>query len=222
MRIDTWREIDLNKASVLFGEMNNLGWFGSCLQIVGSCASAVLNGVFYWPACVIPFNEVIVMSFDMDDELFRRIRTPVCLDETWDETNWRITELKDKLALVIHPDDRYFDVWVLNEDQSSWTNQFKIGSFLTVARNVGCGENGEITVLGCAKNGALVVTDHKVSGDLKLFSCDPKTRETKDLYFCRVPYPSDTYMYTGTLLPVMETKEVVRNDKNQKRKHWWN
>ncbi|XP_058214506.1 uncharacterized protein LOC131325988 [Rhododendron vialii] len=214
MRTDTWREIDADKVSVFLGETNN-----SYVQIGGSCASAVLNGVFYWPACVMPTNEVIVVSFDMGDEVFRRISTPVCLDETWDEINWRITELKYKLALVIHPDDRRFDVWVLNEDQGSWTNQFKMGSFPRIPPYVGCGENGEITVVGGMKNGELVVTDHKVSSDLKLFLYDLKARETTDLYFGRVPYPSDIYLYTGTLLPIMETNEAMLNKKNQKRKH---
>ncbi|KAI8556993.1 hypothetical protein RHMOL_Rhmol05G0299400 [Rhododendron molle] len=211
MRTDTWREIDADKFSAFLGET-------SYVQIGGSCASAVLNGVFYWPACVMPTNEVIVGSFDMGDEVFRRIQTPVCLDETWDEINWRITELKDKLALVIHLDDRRFDVWVLNEDQGSWTNQFKLGSFPRIAPYVGCGENGEITVVGGMKNGELLVTDHKVSGNLKLFSYDPKTRKTTDLYFGRVPYPSDIYLYTGTLVSIMETNEAMLNRKNKKRK----
>ncbi|XP_058214526.1 F-box/kelch-repeat protein At3g23880-like [Rhododendron vialii] len=221
MRTGTWRKIDADKASVFLGEKNKLGWFGSYVQISGSCASAVLNGVFYWPACVVSTNEGTVMSFDMADEVFRRIRMPVCLDKTWVETNWWITELKDKLALFIHPDDRCFDVWVLNEDQSSWTNQFKIECFPMIERYMGF---NEITVVGGAKDGELVVTDHEVSGGLKLFSYDLKTRETMDLYFGHVPYPSDIYLYTGTLLPlpVMETNEIVLNKKNKKRKHWWN
>ncbi|XP_058217043.1 F-box/kelch-repeat protein At3g23880-like [Rhododendron vialii] len=209
----TWREIDADKVSVFLGERNNLGRFGSYVKMGGSCASAVLNGVFYWPACVMSTNEVIVMSFDMGDEVFRRIRMPVCLDGIRDETNWWITELKDKLALVIHPDDTRFDVWMLNEDQSSWTNQFKVGCFPRIGRYVGF---DEITVVGGSKNGELVVTDHKLSGDLKLFSYDPKTRKTMDLYFGQVPYPSDIYLYTGTLIPLpdMETNEVVLNKKN--------
>ncbi|KAI8557007.1 hypothetical protein RHMOL_Rhmol05G0300400 [Rhododendron molle] len=221
MKTGTSRKINADKVSVFLGEKNKLGWFGSYVQISGSCASAVLNGVFYWPACVVSTNEVIVMSFDMGDEVFRRTRVPVSLDEACVDFNWRITELKDKLALVIQPDDRCFDVWVLNEDQSSWTNQFKVGCFPMIERYVGF---NEITVVGGAKNGELVVTNHEVSGDLNLFSYDPKTRETTDIYFGHVPYPSDIYLYTGTLLPlpVMETNEVMLNKKNKKRKHWWN
>lgn len=44
---------------------------------------------FYWPARVLgrvfPADQVVVMSFNMGNEVFRRIRTPVCLDGTWDE-----------------------------------------------------------------------------------------------------------------------------------------
>ncbi|KAI8557008.1 hypothetical protein RHMOL_Rhmol05G0300500 [Rhododendron molle] len=227
MRTGTWREIDADKVSVFLGEKDNLGRLGSYVLIDEFCASAVLNGVFYWTACVMSTNEECVMSFDMGDEVFRRIRMPVCLDGTRDETNWWIRELKDKLALVINSDDRRFDVWVLNEDQSSWTNQFKVGCFPRIEHYVGC---GEIIVVGGAKNGELLVTDHNLCGDLKLFSYDPETRETMDLYFGRVPYPSDIYLYTGTLLPlplmetlpVVETNEIVLNKKNKKRKHWWN
>ncbi|XP_058217044.1 F-box/kelch-repeat protein At3g06240-like [Rhododendron vialii] len=213
MRTGTWREIDADKVSGFLGEKDNLGRLGSYVLIDGFCASAVLNGVFYWTACVMSTNETCVMSFDMGDEVFRRIRMPVCLDGRWDETNWWIAELKDELALVINFDDRHIDLWVLNEDHSSWTNQFKVGCFPRIERYVGYGET---TVVGGSKNGELVVTKHEVCGDLKLFLYDLNTRETMDFHFGRVPYPSDIYLYTGTLLPlpVVETNEVV--------KRWWN
>ncbi|KAG5550548.1 hypothetical protein RHGRI_015494 [Rhododendron griersonianum] len=52
MRTGTWREIDADKVSVFLGEKDNLGRLGSYVLIDGFCASAVLNGVFYWTACV--------------------------------------------------------------------------------------------------------------------------------------------------------------------------
>jgi len=86
MSFGTWREIDVNKVSVFFGEMNNYGGFGSIVKIVGSSASAVLNGVFYWRAFVNTPYEVIIMSFDMGDEVFRRIGLPPDLDEECEST----------------------------------------------------------------------------------------------------------------------------------------
>ncbi|XP_058214499.1 F-box/kelch-repeat protein At3g23880-like [Rhododendron vialii] len=220
MSTDTWREIHVDKVSVFFGEMNNFGRFTSYVQIGESSASAVINGVFYWPAFVIPSDEVIVMSFNMGDEVFRKIRTPVFLGRGFNETIWRFTkltyqkiwqftELKDKLALVIHSNERCLDVWVLNEDQKSWTNQFKVGSFPRISRYVRYGENGEIRVVGCANNGEFVVIDHSGSGDLKLFSYDLETCKRTDLYFGWVPYGSAIYLYTETLLPVMQTTEAL-------------
>ncbi|XP_058214524.1 F-box/kelch-repeat protein At3g23880-like [Rhododendron vialii] len=218
MSTNTWTKIDANKLSVLFGEINDWGEYDI---IVGSTASAVLNGVFYWSALVISTDEVIVMSFDMGDEVFRKIRTPVplnrCFDEdiwrfvcSMDEKIWQFTELKDKLALVILSDETYLDVWVLNAaDQNSWTNQFKVGSFPRISCYGRFGDNGEIRVVGCAKNGELVLTDHSGSGDLKLFSYDTETLKRTDLYFGWVPYRSACYLYTETLLSVMQTNGSI-------------
>ncbi|XP_058213105.1 F-box protein At3g07870-like [Rhododendron vialii] len=221
MSTDTWTEIDVDKLSLFFGEINGhrevggyvLGEYADLVQIVGSSASAVLNGVFYWPAREVPTNRVMVMSFDMGDEVFRKIRAPACFDGNWNEkeTNWRFTQLKDNLACFVYPNDKCLDVWVLNEDQSSWTNPFKVESFSRITNNVGSGQSGEMTVLGFAKNGELVVTDHKVSGDLKLFLYDPKTRETTDLYFGQVPYPSSIFLFEGTFFPVTRPNEILLN-----------
>lgn len=212
MSTNTWTEIDVNKLSPFFGEINECGEYDNIRQIHGTSASAVLNGVFYWPARVVPTNQVVVMSFDMGDEVFKRIRTPVCLDRTWDETNWQFVELSDKLALVVSSNARAFDVWVLNEDKSSWTNQVKLGSFPRIATFMGYGEDGYSTVVGGGKNGELLVIEHKVSGDLKLFSYDTKTRNNTEIYFGKVSGEySCVDLYVGTLLPVVQANEIVLN-----------
>ncbi|KAG5550543.1 hypothetical protein RHGRI_015489 [Rhododendron griersonianum] len=60
IRTDTWRKIDADKVSVFLGET-------SYMQIGGSCASAVLNGVFYWPACEgMGEGEVVKHSVSLD------------------------------------------------------------------------------------------------------------------------------------------------------------
>ncbi|KAI8556885.1 hypothetical protein RHMOL_Rhmol05G0290800 [Rhododendron molle] len=205
MSTDTWTVIAVNKLSLFFGEMDVFGEeYIDAVEIVGSSASAVLNGVFYWPARVVPTDQMVVMSFDLGDEMFRKIRTPVCLDRTWDGTNWKFMEFDDKLALVVSPDERGFDVWVLNEKESSWTKQVKVGSLPRIATVY-----GDNTVVGGGKNSELLVTEHKVSRDLKLFSYDTKTGETKDLFFGHAPYQSFVYLCAGTLLPVMQANEVA-------------
>ncbi|KAG5550554.1 hypothetical protein RHGRI_015498 [Rhododendron griersonianum] len=68
MSTDIWTGIDVNKLSLFFGEMNEYGGYDTIAQIEGSSTSALLNGVFYWPALVlpsIPTDPVVVMSFDM-------------------------------------------------------------------------------------------------------------------------------------------------------------
>lgn len=193
MSTGTWREIDV---SAFFGEVDD---FKGVVHVVESSAPVILDGIFYWQASlVVPdYRDIegreIVMSFDMGDEVFRRIRMPGCEDVAWDESViWQVSELKDKLAVFIYLDGdnycEYCDVWVLNEDQSSWTNQFKIGSFPWLGPGHYMGayyKKGRINMVGCAKNGELVVVDHKASGDFKLFSFDLETRETADLYFGR-------------------------------------
>ncbi|XP_058215917.1 F-box/kelch-repeat protein At3g23880-like [Rhododendron vialii] len=216
MSTDTWTKIDPNKLSLFVGEEDEFGEDNNfvLVEIFGSSASAVLSGVFYWPAHVASTNELIVVSFDMGDEVFREIRTPSCLNnETWYATNWRLTELNDKLALfILLPCDRYCDVWdlwVLNESESSWTNQVKVRSSPRIASTVGNWERGELTVVGCAKNGQLLVTYHTISGDLNVFLYDPQTRKTVDLYFAQVAYAPRVYLYEGTLLPLMQPNEVM-------------
>ncbi|KAI8557006.1 hypothetical protein RHMOL_Rhmol05G0300300 [Rhododendron molle] len=105
MSTDIWTEIDFNKLSLFLGEMNEWGEYDSLVIIAGSSATA-LNGVFYWPACVVPTDQVVVMSFDMGNEVFRRIRTPECLHKMGNLTDWKFTELDDKIALVVSHNER--------------------------------------------------------------------------------------------------------------------
>ncbi|KAI8557014.1 hypothetical protein RHMOL_Rhmol05G0301000 [Rhododendron molle] len=93
-----------------------------------------------------------IRECDMRADLL--IRTPECLDRTWDLTDWNFTELDDKLAVVVvSPHERCFDVWVLNENESSWTNQVKVVSFPRIAGDMEDGVDGLCTVLGGGKNG---------------------------------------------------------------------
>ncbi|KAI8556881.1 hypothetical protein RHMOL_Rhmol05G0290400 [Rhododendron molle] len=165
MSTDMWTEIDVDKLLLFFGEGDERG-YNAYRHFGGSWASAVLNGVFYWRADEVRTHQVIIMPFDMGDEVFRQIRTPPCFSKKWDGTNFQFTEWKDKLALVIsYSHDQCLDVWVLNEDQSSWANQMKVGYVPSVSRNMGTGEVVKIRVVGCAKNGQLLVTNHKLNFD---------------------------------------------------------
>lgn len=219
MSSDKWREIDVNKVSVFFGEMNNYGGFGSFVKINESSASAVLNGVFYWRALLNTTYEAIVMSFNMGDEVFKRIGLPPDLDKEC-KTSVIITVLKDKLALVIFPGDELCDVWVLNEDQSSWSKQLKVGSSPRIKRIRGRVEGvlydrmqlqryDRITPVGGAKNGELAMTIHRKSGDLELVFYDLETWKRTDFYFGQIPFCSNNYLYVETLLPVMHTNKAL-------------
>ncbi|KAI8537549.1 hypothetical protein RHMOL_Rhmol09G0032800 [Rhododendron molle] len=101
--------------------MDEYGEYDNIARIDGCSASTVLNGVFYWLAALVHLStraitdQVVVMSFNMGNEVFRRVRTPECFDGTWDEIHWQFTELDDKLALVVSHHESGFDVWVLNE-----------------------------------------------------------------------------------------------------------
>ncbi|KAI8557018.1 hypothetical protein RHMOL_Rhmol05G0301400 [Rhododendron molle] len=216
MSTNTWTAIDV-KLLFFFGEMNEYGGYDTISQIEGSSTSALLNGVFYWPALVfpsLPTDPVVVMSFDMGNEVFRRITTPVVLGGTWYGANLQCMELNDKLDLVVSPPkERGFDVWVLNEMESSWTHQVKVGSFPRIASEMGNGKYSRITVVGGLKNGELLVTGDNVSGELKLFPYDIKIRETMDLYFGQLLPGSCVcvYLYAGSLLPIMQANEMVLN-----------
>ncbi|KAI8557003.1 hypothetical protein RHMOL_Rhmol05G0300000 [Rhododendron molle] len=216
MSTNTWTEIDFNKLSLFLGEMNESGEYDRIVQIAGSPATT-LNGVFYWPARIFPTYQVVVMSFDVGNEVFRRIRTPKCLHRILNLTNWALTELDCTIALVVSPDERSFEVWVLNENESCWSNQIKVGPFPRIASDMimGYEVGGHITVVGGGENGELLVTEHKYSGELKLFSYNAKTRKTMDLYCGKVPYRSSVYLYAGTLLPVIKTNEIVLNKWNK-------
>ncbi|KAL7265482.1 hypothetical protein ACSBR1_003287 [Camellia fascicularis] len=170
-----------------------------------------VNGVFYWAALVLPLNTVIIVLFDMDDEVFAKISTPPCFSEIWDQFTWKLTELNDKLALIIFPDDYYtcFDVWVLDENRSSWTKQFKVGPFPGIGSTVGGEENVEIMLVGCARDGILIVEDRSESDVLKLFSYDPKSQVTKNLPAAHVVYPYEVYLYKESLLPVGNIEAVA-------------
>ncbi|CAL5335086.1 unnamed protein product [Camellia sinensis] len=203
VRTGNWREIDAGKAR-FFGEE-----VGAVMpyEICGS-----VNGVFYWAALVLPLNTVIIVSFDMDDEVFAKIATPPCFSEIWDQCNWKLTELNNKLALIIYPDDYYtcFDVWVLDENRSSWTKQFKVGPFPDIGSRVGGEKNVEIMLVGCAKDGKLIVEDRSESDVLKLFSYDPKSQVTKNLPAAHVVYPYEVYLYKESLLPVGNIEAIAQ------------
>lgn len=151
MSTDTWREIDVNKLSLFFREMDVNEEWDELVRIFGNSAATVINGVFYWPAHFMETNQVGVMSFDMGDEVFRKIRMPEVLDITPRKTNWQLMELYDKLALVVSPDQTGFCVWVLNENETSWTNQVNVESFPMIATNMRSGEEEKITVVGGGK-----------------------------------------------------------------------
>ncbi|XP_058216589.1 F-box/kelch-repeat protein At3g23880-like [Rhododendron vialii] len=201
MGSDKWRGIEAKMPSVSGKEVVDAVEY----QISGCCTSAFLNGVFYWEATVSVTDEVIVVSFDMDNEVFQIIRTPHCLGGLRVQELFPLTgfvQLKDKLCLIDYHDERCLDVWVLDENERCWTNQFKIGSFPRIENLATRGEFWRVRLVGCMKNGDLIVEVLLEPGE-GIFLYDPKNHETKNLLaFDQVRHPCHICLYTETLVPI--------------------
>ncbi|KAL7248502.1 hypothetical protein ACSBR2_003270 [Camellia fascicularis] len=92
---------------------------------------------------------------------------------------------------------------------SSWTKQFKVGPFPGIGSTVGGEENVEIMLVGCARDGKLIVEDRSESDVLKLFLYDPKSQVTKNLPAAHMVYPYEVYLYKESLLPVGNIEAVA-------------
>lgn len=223
MGSDNWRRIEDTMPSFSGEEFDDAVEFYEIeivdYEICGSSASAFLNGVFYWVASVSVSSEVIVVSFDMGDEVFKIIRPPHCLDGVQVRGEFpsnQFRQLKDKLCMIDYHNKRCLDVWVLDENERSWTNQFKIGSFPRIENIVSHGQFWRIKLVGFAKNGDMIFFEWpKKSSDLilmldlmetgygKLLLYDPKSQETKNLLaFDQVRHPHQICLYTETLVPI--------------------
>ncbi|XP_058217042.1 uncharacterized protein LOC131327940 [Rhododendron vialii] len=80
-----------------FLDMRNCGTWEYDGDDYFSIVGISLNEVFYWFAHVVPTDQVVVMSFDMGNEVFKRIRTPKCLHKTRNLTNWIASDMGYKL-----------------------------------------------------------------------------------------------------------------------------
>lgn len=134
------------------------------------------------------------MALDLRDEVFQKIRTPFY----YNLIEWEFVGLKDKLAMVICSYSlRCFEVWVLSEDQRSWTYQFRVGPFSPTSGPAGGWKYGA-TFVGLAKNGELILRVNTESGGVKLYLCDVKTQAIKDLPFDHDPCPYGIFVYVET------------------------
>lgn len=199
MGTDTWRELDVTMPSC-FDEDVIDAYFSPCEVYDTSCAVFV-NGVLYWETRNSSLTSLIFVSLDLDNEVIRKIRVPNGFNEIF----WQLVELKGNLALTNYIINfRCFDVWVLNEDQKSWTNQFRVGPF---ADPMGCWKFDSIRVKGCAKNGEIVLRANTSCGCRKLYLYNPKSQEIKNLPFQQNLPSYIMYMYVETLHPVKTDNE---------------
>jgi len=123
----------------------------------GSLRNVFFNGAVHWPACTPehprPFRHFI-MSFDMEDEVFREMAMPRSLQG--EETFEFFMSVVDGLLAVIPYRDNQEDmsVWVMKEygTAESWTKQinikFECGSY-------SCGP------IGFTKNGEVLLEDRE-------------------------------------------------------------
>ncbi|KAJ7980834.1 F-box protein family [Quillaja saponaria] len=127
-----------------------------------------VNGCFHWMACdVISESEckVLVLSFDMVDEIFRKIRLPD-IGDYW-ETIPYVAPYNDStsIAVIVYPlqdeegTEKNFNVWVMKDywDDGSWVKQFTIGPIAVVPVPLGFHRNNQL--LFQDNNGKLVVYD---------------------------------------------------------------
>ncbi|XP_058215927.1 uncharacterized protein LOC131327000 isoform X2 [Rhododendron vialii] len=78
----------------------------------------------------------------MDNEVFQIMRTPHTFGGVRKEifSIAKFVQLKDKLCLIDYHDEGCLDVWVLNENEKSWTYQFNIGCFPRIENIVRFGD----------------------------------------------------------------------------------
>ncbi|KAJ7980817.1 F-box protein family [Quillaja saponaria] len=134
----------------------------------GSPAYRFVNGCFHWMACDViseSEREVVVLSFDMVDEVFRKIRLPDIGDDC--ETIPYVAPYNDStsIAVIVYPlqaeegTEKSFNVWVMKDywDDGSWVKQFTIGPITVVPVPLGFHRNNQLFFQD--NNGKLVVYD---------------------------------------------------------------
>uniref|UniRef100_A0A5B7AFI7 Putative F-box protein CPR30-like n=1 Tax=Davidia involucrata TaxID=16924 RepID=A0A5B7AFI7_DAVIN len=164
--------------------------------IFESSGSVIFKGRFHWTA--VGFQELngreVIVSFDMDDEVFRYIMLPTFRfsDDDGDRFRWHLVVFKECLGVVVcskNGHNKKFDIWVMNEYgvTGSWAKYVSFGPYPRINRMLRCGINGEV----------LLEKDH---GELILY--DPATETIKDLGSNGVVCWSDVFIHVESLLPI--------------------
>ncbi|KAL4600523.1 hypothetical protein ACB092_11G204800 [Castanea dentata] len=169
--------------------------------------AASLNGAVYFVA-----NDwgdarnLIVLSFDLGDEVFRLISLPNGKFRLHADARVFTSEFKGLLSLICYESWRYsYCIWVMKEYGivDSWTKQFNIDLNME-----------DWKVLGFWKNDHVLVQKIQ-SGGLMLFSYDHVTLQLKNLGFCKSTGCSYADKYVENLVLVDKPNDVVSKEESE-------
>ncbi|MED6161250.1 hypothetical protein PIB30_058927 [Stylosanthes scabra] len=125
----------------------------------------------------------VVLSFDMVNEAFRKIKVPGVRD-SWEESSLTLVPCDEsaRIGLVVYPareKEKHYDVWVMKDywNEDSWVKVYSVGPVQVISRLVGvCGrdqflwkDNNEELVMCEAESG-------KVKEDLKVIGKNDSLR----------------------------------------------
>ncbi|PIA28132.1 hypothetical protein AQUCO_07200043v1 [Aquilegia coerulea] len=156
---------------------------------------ALVNGALHWLAAR-PGSKCwnILVSFDLEQEVFREIPLPKDLDSEYTKTYWylmTVGELDGFLCLFCTLPEEDIQIWVMKEHgvSNSWSNQYKIRQ-----PNVQC-STFHLEPLGVASSGDIILREDT----RRLIVYRPKTNSVKSLKKCGFQFYY-VYAYIGSLV----------------------
>ncbi|XP_059670634.1 putative F-box/kelch-repeat protein At3g22730 [Cornus florida] len=146
---DSWRVFEVD----LYGSIQD------------SLGNTYMNGFYYWLTNEKYDKILIILSFDIGNEVFREIKMPPDMAKSkWGD----LSMYNDSLAMFIYDPnevEKYIDIWLMTVEEC-WMKELTIGPLLDVERPLGFWKNGELFL-------------ELETGESVLYN--PNTGETKDL-----------------------------------------
>ncbi|XP_034706283.1 F-box/kelch-repeat protein At3g06240-like [Vitis riparia] len=147
---DSWRQMDLDVPAHIEGT-----------NIINTC----MKGRNHWLGSDQENGEVVILYFDMSDEVFGVIPLP----NSFGYQRGDIAVYNEMIALIFYPNtytdtdtatEKRFDMWVMSEYgvKESWTRLFTIGAVSGVERPLGFWSNGGV-FMG-SSSGELLLYNH--------------------------------------------------------------
>ncbi|XP_060198410.1 F-box only protein 8-like [Lycium barbarum] len=170
-----WDDVSPNCLVNVYSLRNN-SWknlkpeFPYCCSLHNPIGATHLNGVYYWLSGRLDNKSCRICSFDMCSEQFGEMQGPVFPNAQWGKLMLR----GDSLALVVGVDPckptSIYDVWVMNQHESSWTKVLTVQPLIKVSHLPrGVGEDDKMIF--------------QIDETSQLVLYDPTTRQITDLGF---------------------------------------